>query len=61
MGIHSVESCGVLKISLGQQHQDNHGEASQWLVAPWGDWWHHGVTGFCPGTSPGDWFMSCSI
>lgn len=37
-GIHSLESCGVQNISLGQQHQDNHGEASQWPVAPWGDW-----------------------
>lgn len=37
-GIHSVESCGVQNISLGQQHQDNHGGASQWLVAPRGDW-----------------------
>lgn len=36
-GIHSVESCGVQNISLGQQHQDNHGEASEWPVAPWGD------------------------
>lgn len=42
-GVHSVESCGVQNISVGQQHWDNHGEASQW---PWGDWfvscsiWH---------------------